>query len=256
MSNVDPIRDGRHYDALKAQNDVPFYLSQAQRAHGPVLEIGCGTGRVTIPLAEAGVEITGLDVSASMLAEANRKAQERGATVGWLEADARHFDLGRRFAAVLMPFNTLQFFRDKPSLTQVFDRVKCHLEEDGRFIFDVFNPQVSFLAADPVQRYERARYPDPYGRGEVVLEESREYLADRQIIRSTRYYHISDQPHVASPSLELRCFFPCELDLILEHHGFRLDEKYGDFMARPLESPRPSRSACAACIGIEDREGP
>jgi ubiquinone/menaquinone biosynthesis C-methylase UbiE len=116
---MDPIRDGRHYDALKAQNDVSFYLSQAQMARGPVLEIGCGTGRVTIPLAEAGVEITGLDVSASMLAEANRKAQERGATVGWIEADARHFDLGRRFAFILMPFNTLQFFRDKSSLTQV-----------------------------------------------------------------------------------------------------------------------------------------
>src|SRR5512132_859483 len=170
VSDLDPIRDGRHYDALKAQNDIPFYLSRAATPRGGVLEIGCGTGRVTIPLAAAGAEITGLDVSASMLEEAKRKAQERGEAVGWVEADASHFDLGRRFAAILMPFNTLQFFRDKPSLTQVFDRVKCHLEEDGRFILDVFNPQVSFLAADPVQRYERARYPDPYGRGEVVHE--------------------------------------------------------------------------------------
>lgn len=255
MSNLDPIRDGRHYDALKAQNDVPFYLSQAQMARGPVLEIGCGTGRVTIPLAAAGAEITGLDVSASMLEEAKRKAQERGATVRWVEADARHFDLGRRFAAILMPFNTLQFFRDKPSLTQVFDRVKCHLEEDGRFILDVFNPQVSFLAADPVQRYERARYPDPYGRGEVVLEESREYLADRQIIRSTRYYHLGDQPDVAPSSLELRCFFPCELDLLLEHHGFRLNEKYGDFDGTPFGKSSPKQICVCSVCGREDRGG-
>jgi SAM-dependent methyltransferase len=254
VSNMDPIRDGRHYDALKAQNDASFYLSQARMARGPVLEIGCGTGRVTIPLAAAGVEITGLDVSASMLAEANRKAQARGATVGWLEADAHHFDLGRRFAAILMPFNTLQFFRDKLSLIQVFDRVKCHLEEDGRFIFDVFNPQVSFLAADSVRRYERARYPDPYGRGEVVLEESREYLADRQIIRSTRYYHISDQPDVASSGLELRCFFPCELDLILEHHGFRLDEKYGDFDGTPFGTSSP-KQICVCSVQLDRRLG-
>jgi 2-polyprenyl-3-methyl-5-hydroxy-6-metoxy-1,4-benzoquinol methylase len=73
MSDLDPIRDGRHYDALKAQNDIAFYLAQAQAASGPVLEIG--TGRVTIPLAAAGVDITGLDVSASMLEEAKRKAE-------------------------------------------------------------------------------------------------------------------------------------------------------------------------------------
>jgi SAM-dependent methyltransferase len=241
VSNLDPIRDGRHYDALKAQNDVSFYLSQARTAYGAVLEIGCGTGRVTIPLAAAGVEIIGLDVSASMLEQAKRKAQDQGVTVNWIEADGRNFDLGRHFAVIIMPFNTLQFFRDAASLKQVFDRVKCHIAEDGRFVFDVFNPQVSFLAADPVQRYERARYPDPDGRGDVVLEETREYLADRQIIRSTRHYHIGAQRDAALTSLELRCFFPCELDLILEHHSFRLKEKYGDFDGAPFSSSSPKQ---------------
>jgi SAM-dependent methyltransferase len=250
VSDLDPIRDGRHYDALKAQNDIPFYLSHAATACGAVLEIGCGTGRVTIPLAAAGVEITGLDVSASMLEEAKCKAPEQGITVRWVEADARFFDLGKQFAAILMPFNTLQFFRDVPSLTQVFDRVKCHLKEDGRFVFDVFNPQVSFLAADPAQRYERARYPDPYGRGEVVLEESREYLADRQIVRSTRYYRIGAQSDTPSSSLELRCFFPCELDLILEHHGFQLDRKYGDFDGTPFGSSSPKQICVCSVLRI------
>jgi 2-polyprenyl-3-methyl-5-hydroxy-6-metoxy-1,4-benzoquinol methylase len=77
VSELDPIRDGRHYDALKAQNDIPFYLNQAQIASGPVMEIGCGTGRVTIPLAAAGVDITGVDISGSMLEEAKRKADEQ-----------------------------------------------------------------------------------------------------------------------------------------------------------------------------------
>jgi ubiquinone/menaquinone biosynthesis C-methylase UbiE len=64
-------------------------------ASGPVLEIGCGTGRVTIPLAAAGVVITGLDVSASMLEEAKRKAERPGLCINWIEADGRNFDLGR-----------------------------------------------------------------------------------------------------------------------------------------------------------------
>ena len=189
MSDLELIRDGRHYDALKAQNDVAFYLAQAQAASGPVLEIGCGTGRVTIPLAAAGVDITGLDVSASMLEEAKRKAESQGLRINWVAVDGRSFDLGQRFALVIMPFNTLQFFRDTAALGQLFRCVKGHLGNNSRFVFDVFNPQVSFLAADPSARYERARYPDPHGGGEVVLEETREYIAERRIVRSTRYYH-------------------------------------------------------------------
>lgn len=63
MTTIHPQRDGRHYDALKTQDDLAFYLAYARQAAGPVLEIGCGTGRVTIPLAAHGIEITGLDVS-------------------------------------------------------------------------------------------------------------------------------------------------------------------------------------------------
>ena len=241
MSNLDLIRNGRHYDALKAQNDIPFYLAQAQAAPGPILEIGCGTGRVTIPLAAAGVDITGLDVSASMLEEAKRKAENQGLRINWVEADGRHFDLGRPFPLIIMPFNTLQFFRDTTALGKLFESVKRHLRDDGRFIFDVFNPQVAFLAADPSARYERARYADPNGGGEVVIEETREYIAERQVVQSTRYYHVGGKRDASVSRLELRCFFPCELDLILEHFGFQLEAKYGDFDNSPVSSQSPKQ---------------
>ena len=127
------------------------------------------------------------------------------------------------------------------SLAQLFDRVRRHLITGGRFVFDVFNPQVSFLAADPSKRYERARYQDPHGEGEIVLEETREYIAERQVVRSTRYYNIGSHRDRHVRSLELRCFFPCELDLILEHHGFRLESKYGNFDGEPFSGPSPKQ---------------
>lgn len=241
MSDLDLIRDGRHYDALKAQNDVPFYLAQAQAAPGPVLEIGCGTGRVTIPLAAVGVDITGVDISASMLREAKRKAESQGLRINWVEADGRNLELGRHFPLIIMPFNTLQFFRDTTALGRLFQAVKSHLEDGGKFVFDVFNPLVSFLAADPSARYERARYADPNGGGEVVIEEAREYIAERQVVRSTRYYHVGGNRDVSVSSLELRCFFPCELDFILEHFGFRLEAKYGDFDNSSVGSRSPKQ---------------
>jgi 2-polyprenyl-3-methyl-5-hydroxy-6-metoxy-1,4-benzoquinol methylase len=88
VSDFDLIRDGRHYDALKAQDDVPFYLAQAQVASGSVLEIGCGTGRVTIPLASAGVDIVGPDVSASMLEEAGARRSVRVSACAGLKPTA------------------------------------------------------------------------------------------------------------------------------------------------------------------------
>jgi SAM-dependent methyltransferase len=105
MTMINPLRDGRHYDALKTQDDIAFYQAYAQQATGPVLEIGCGTGRVTIPLAAAGVDITGLDVSSSMLAEAKRKAQQQSLEIRWVQADGRNFELGQRYTLILMPFN-------------------------------------------------------------------------------------------------------------------------------------------------------
>ena len=176
-----------------------------------------------------------------MLQEAKRKADEQGIKPTWVEADGRSLGLGRDFALIIMPFNTLQFFCDAASLKQLFDRIKTHLRPDGRFVFDVFNPQVAFLAADPSKRYERARYPDPHGGGEVVLEETREYIADRQVVRSTRYYHIGEQRGYSIRSLELRCFFPCELDLLLEHHGFHSEEKLGNFDGSPFSNAAPKQ---------------
>ncbi|NJO67454.1 MAG: class I SAM-dependent methyltransferase [Rhodospirillales bacterium] len=111
LSVTDLIRDGRHYDALTSSNDLPFYLEHARDAMGPVLEIGCGTGRITIPLAASGIEMTGVEMTGSMLAEARRKARHADVSVDWIEADACDLELDRLFAMIILPFNTLQFFR-------------------------------------------------------------------------------------------------------------------------------------------------
>jgi hypothetical protein len=81
-----------------------------------------------------------------MLEEAKRKAESQGLRINWVAADGGNFDLGQRFALII---NTLQFFRDTAALGQLLRCVKSHLGGEGRFVFDVFNPQGSFLASDP-----------------------------------------------------------------------------------------------------------
>src|SRR5689334_10632334 len=106
---------GEMYDAVRiyqTRRDVEFWVDAARAAKGPVLELGCGTGRVLLPIARAGVEVTGLDRSRPMLdkARANlaRENEAVRARVHLHEGDMRDFDLGRRFALVLAPFRSFQ----------------------------------------------------------------------------------------------------------------------------------------------------
>ena len=126
--------------------------------------------------------------------------------------------------------------------------MKSHLGDEGRFVFDVFNPQVSFLAADPSARYERARYPDPHGGGEVVLEETRVHCraANRALhpLLSCRR-----EKRRLGEQLGAALLLSCELDLILEHFGFRLAAKYGDFDDSPLQSRSPKQICICSSAG-------
>jgi SAM-dependent methyltransferase len=139
-------RDGRHYDALNSDlvADIPFYVEEAKRAGGPVLELACGTGRLTIPIVQIGVGIFGLDLSASMLAHARTKANAASVKIQFVEADCRDFDLGRQFALIFMAFNSMQHLHDYASQAALFANVRKHLAEGGRVIFDVFNPRMGF----------------------------------------------------------------------------------------------------------------
>ena len=240
MQPSEPIplyRDGRHYDELNrslALADVPFYVDEAKRAGGPVLELACGTGRVTIPIAQSGVEIVGLDQSASMLAYARSKAADAGVNITWVEADCRQFELSRKFALIFMAFNSMQHLHDHESLAALFGNVRKHLAERGRFIFDVFNPSIAILNRDPSQRYVERQYEDPDGRGTITLEQTAVYDDAAQVNRITWYFSLPGEKDFRVEQLPMRCFFPQELDLLVRANGFAIEEKFSNFERKPF----------------------
>lgn len=242
MSQPEPIplyRDGRHYDELIRSlqlEDLPFYAEEAKRAGGVVLELACGTGRLTIPIAASGVEIVGLDQSASMLAHARTKAQAAGVNIAWIEADCRKFALGRNFALMFMAFNSMQHLHDHASLTALFDGVRRHLAPGGRFIFDVFNPSLAILNRDPGQRYLDRQYEDPNGRGTITLEMTAVYDDAAQVNRMKWYFSLPGEKDFRVEQLDVRCFFPQELDLLVRANGFVIERKFGNFEPKPFAS--------------------
>lgn len=237
MDHEPLYREPRHYDLHNARMvaDIPFYLNWAQRVGGEVLEFACGTGRLTIPLAKAGIKITGVDFSAAMLAHARSKAEKEQVVVDWVEGDCRNFDLKRKFNLVLLPFNALQLFTELPSIGAVLDRAREHLHPNGTLILDVFNPHPGRLMRSMSPRLE-VIYSDPEGRGVIVVTETTFYDEPSQILRIQWSYSLGGDRPLRTEPLDLRCYFPVELQGLLQQHGFEVSEKFGNFSGKPFET--------------------
>ncbi|MEW6750032.1 MAG: class I SAM-dependent methyltransferase [Candidatus Latescibacterota bacterium] len=225
--------NGRRYDAIFGPGvevaDAPkvaFWVSQADRCGDPVLELACGTGALALPLARAGHRVTGLDNAPAMLQEARRKADAAGLCVEWVEADMRAFDLGRRFAFVFLAHNALCHVLTRADFRAFAGCVRRHLAPQGRFLVDVFVPNVELLVPRPGQRSEFAEYDDPDGGGHVVVTHSYVYEPDTQVKRITLHYRLTDGRE-ATGRLDLRMFFPQELDALLEANGLAVERKWG-----------------------------
>ncbi|HAH31355.1 MAG TPA: class I SAM-dependent methyltransferase [Elusimicrobia bacterium] len=234
--------DGAHYDADNAsiQTDIPFYIKEAKKAGGPVLELACGTGRLTIPIALAGVDITGVDISQPMLLRAREKAVKAGVKAGFIKADIRFFRLKKKFKLIFIPFNSMQHLHDRVSLERFFERVRAHLSPGGRFIVDVFNPNPHYLVRDPDELIPIGHYKDPLTGRDILVNESYSYDRAAQAARLGWHYK-RGRCNIGVKKLNMRCFFPLELEMLLHYNGFAIKAKYGDFDRSAFRSGSPKQ---------------
>jgi SAM-dependent methyltransferase len=235
--------DGRHYDLDNKDfvEDIPFYIRQIARHGLPVLELACGTGRITIPLAEKGIDITGLDITEPMLAQARVKAATKQLDITWIKADCRKFTVHRTFKVILFPFNSIGHLHDRESVEQCFARVREHLADDGRFIIDMYNPDLRILTRDPTKYYPLGEYPDPDGHGQIKVFENNTYDGKKQINQITWYYRNGRQENERTVRWGSRIYYPQELDTLLHYNGFTIEEKYGFYDERPFTAMAPKQ---------------
>ena len=144
------------YDALlPATAHVSYYVDLARQASGEVLELACGTGQLTVPLASAGLRITGLDLSEPMLSAARQRAAAQKVSVEHLPGDMRDFDLGRRFALIFIARNSLLHLHSTEDILAAFAMVRRHLAPGGIFAFDIFNPKIRVVGQFEHSDYAR-----------------------------------------------------------------------------------------------------
>src|SRR5690348_357274 len=146
MSAYDAI--ARIYDpwSRSVVEDVPFYVHEAVRAGGPVLELGVGTGRIAVPIAAAGVEVVGVDLSEGMLEVARERAALAGVTLDLRRGDMREPPVDGAFPLVAIPFRSLLHMETDADRRAVLRAVTRLLDPGGRFVFDVFAPAADDIA--------------------------------------------------------------------------------------------------------------
>lgn len=235
--------DPAHYDliaSLTAPADLGFYERILARHGGPVLELGCGTGRLALPLAAAGAEVTAIDRSPALLAHARAKAEASGIAVAFHDADFRNFDLARRYNLVLLGYNAFNHLLDFEALAACLACVHRHLSESGRFVIDSFNPDPALLAVNPLREQRILEYDDPR-RGRVVMFERNAYDAANQINRITWLYRDQAGEIFAEDQLAMRIYFPKELDALLVLMGFAVEDKLGDYDGSPFGARTPKQ---------------
>ncbi len=146
MSAYDNI--ARLYDpwSRSVVEDVAFYVEEAVRSGGPVLELGVGTGRIAVPVAAAGISVVGVDTSAGMLEVARERAELAAVDIDLRQGDMREPPVEGMFPLVIVPFRSLLHMETDDDRRAALRAVAKHLAPGGRLVFDVFTPGADDIA--------------------------------------------------------------------------------------------------------------
>ena len=235
-------------EPYRQRPDIGFYVELARQSGGPVLEIGCGTGRVLLPIARSGIEINGLDLSPGMLATCERKvAQEPAdvqARVTLDMGDMRDFDLGRTFSLATTPFRAFQHLETAEEQLSCLAAIRRHLRPGGKLVLDLFNPSLPFLT-DEARLEEWGDEPD------ILMADRRHVRRRFRIARRDWFAQIQDSEIIyyvthtdgreerLVHSFPMRYIFRYEAEHLLARSGFEVEMLYSDFEASPYGAKYP-----------------
>ncbi len=219
--------------------DGTILLDLARQAQGPILELGCGFGRITIPLAQRGVQnLTGLELSAPALAYARARAGDL--PIRWVEADVRDFHLHQRYPFIFARGDVFNFMLTRVDQEAMLARVYEHLTDDGQFLFDT-------LPARPDQMVDKPEdtlwYTITHPNGRQIYTFGREWYDHIQqwYIQRAHEHWDSAEGELVRPSwqLTLRYVMPQELEALLYYNGFKVVARYSDYNGDPITPVEP-----------------
>jgi len=232
-----PFYDLEHADFT---SDIPFWLELAGQTGSPVCELACGTGRVLLPLARAGFDVTGLDLSQKMLdvlqSKLDRESHEVQGRVALIQADMKEFRFTTEFGLVFCAFNSFQHLMTTDDQLACLRCVREYLADDGLLCINVFAPFYHLLVNKT--EHEQHLRKDPETGRDLITQ----YFTERDYSNQTMELRMAfdrtdenglvrrDTVHVTLCWIHNR-----EMHLLLRQAGFEVKDVFGDFDKRPYD---------------------
>ena len=221
-------------------DDVPFYVEEATRATGPVVELAAGSGRVTIPIAQAGQSVIAVDTSAAMLTECERRAAAAGVAdrIDVVRGDMRTWVADRRVSLVMIPFRSFLHLLTTEDQLAALASANGSLLPGGRLIMNMFVPDPRVIAANDGQRRLQSDFVDERGR-RCELWATTTYSGADQLatVRAVmEVYESGTLLDTVDCELRLRMVYRYEMEHLLARAGFEIEAAYGGFDRRPLDA--------------------
>lgn len=220
------------YDPWSASvvEDIAFYVDEAKRCGGPVVELAVGTGRIAVPIAQAGLAVIGVDLSEGMLSVARgyADANEVGSLVDLRVGDLREPPVDERVPLVICPFRSLLHMADEAEKLRALRAAHMLLEPGGRLVFDVFAPSGEDIAETDGLWLER----------EPGIFERADWDA------SSRTLRLSVRSGEAATAMELHWLSAVEWRRLIDEAGFAVEALYGWFDRRPFAGGEDMIWAC------------
>jgi SAM-dependent methyltransferase len=237
MNNLEEYEDPIAYDEENDPytDDIPFILKWATKADGPIIDLACGTGRVTIPLAKAGHQLIGVDVHQGMLNHARQKSSRACLSIEWLEQDCTELKLGVKSPLIYMVGNSFQHFLSNEAQNGLLMSVHKHLRDDGIFIFGTRFPSLEELFQPTTEEYWKSYEKDDQ---KVDVYTISHYDALHQIQHYETIRKVLDEEGCKvdeiRTNIRLRYVFPKEMERLLDETGFEIIHVYQDWHENPL----------------------
>lgn len=223
---------------------LPFYLDLAREVGGPTLDLACGTGFLSIPLAELGLAVTGVDLAPEMLDHARTKTC--ALPIRWVLADCRTLDLGEQFRLITLTGNAFQEFRTRADLEGLLGSVRRHLAPGGLFAFETRFPRVSELLTPDALAGEWSedtvwrQFEDEHGRTVTVSTQQRHDAILQTVEYAVhRRWQEGGEARVRTERALLRLVYPREMEALLHYNGLAIRDACGDWDRRPLDGNSP-----------------
>jgi SAM-dependent methyltransferase len=243
------IKSANLYDLDQRDNlivDIPFYMEYAKKQKGNILELGCGTGRVSIELAKAGYSVTGLDLSEQMLEIYKNKIKhlpkDISEKIELINGNMADFNISKRFSLIIAPFRAFQALTVEDDTKNCLKCIKEHLSGNGIFIINVFRPykilDESWCSKESVQW----EHDDEKNGVHIIKKDCRERIdTKKQIIYPYFVYEVKENNGNVEryiEYLELRYYYYEQLVELLRRNDFQILEEYGWYDKSGIESGR------------------